>query len=53
MFFQTQRVYDDFTGGSQANTEYYKGMLVFTLSKGRLMYEATLSGQKCSFKPIE
>lgn len=34
------------TGG-----DYYKGMAVFTVAKGGLMYEATLGGQKFSFKP--
>ena len=31
--------------------EYYKGMAVFTIAKGGLMYEATLSGQKFTYKP--
>lgn len=30
--------------------EYYKGMAVFTIAKGGLMYEATVSGQKFTFK---
>lgn len=30
---------------------YYKGMAVFTIAKGGLMYEATLGGQKYSYKP--
>ena len=29
---------------------YYKGMAVFTVAKGGLMYEATISGQKFNFK---
>ena len=30
---------------------YHKGMAVFTLAKGGLMYEATIGGQKFRFKP--
>ena len=32
--------------------EYYKGMAVFTVAKGGLMYEATVGGQKFSYTPI-
>ena len=31
---------------------YRKGMAVFTVAKGGLMYEAVLGGQKYSYKPI-
>lgn len=41
------------SGGSQANTSYHKGMLVFVIGKGGLMYEAALGGQKYSFKPVK
>ena len=30
---------------------YYKGMVTFTIIKGGLMYEASISGQKFSYKP--
>jgi lipid-binding SYLF domain-containing protein len=30
---------------------YYKGMAVFTVAKGGLMYEASIGGQKYSYKP--
>ncbi len=30
---------------------YHKGMAVFTVAKGGLMYEATIGGQKFRFKP--
>ncbi len=30
---------------------YYKGMAVFTVAKGGLMYEASVGGQKFSYKP--
>ncbi|MDB6085495.1 MAG: hypothetical protein JWN43_3376 [Gammaproteobacteria bacterium] len=51
------------TNGSQANASgtvnnattagggYYKGVAVFTVAKGGLMYAATVAGQKFSFKP--
>jgi lipid-binding SYLF domain-containing protein len=44
-----------FSGGkNDASTrgEYYKGMAVFTIAKGGLMYEATVAGQKFSYKPL-
>lgn len=31
---------------------YRKGMAVFTIAKGGLMYEATLGGQKFSYEPL-
>lgn len=31
---------------------WYKGMAVFTLAKGGLMYEASIGGQKFSYKPL-
>ncbi len=31
---------------------YYKGVAVFTIAKGGLMYEATVAGQKFSYKPF-
>jgi lipid-binding SYLF domain-containing protein len=39
----------------QAKTagRYYKGMAVFTVAKGGLMYEATIGGQKFSYKPTK
>ena len=32
-------------------TEYHKGMAVFTVAKGGLMYEASIGGQKFSYTP--
>lgn len=32
--------------------EYHKGMAVFIITKGGLMYEASVSGQKFSYKPL-
>lgn len=34
-----------------ADSGYHKGMAVFTLTKGGLMYEASVAGQKFSYKP--
>lgn len=38
--------------GTQAKTSYRKGMAVFMHIKGGLMYEASVGGQKFSFKPL-
>ena len=38
--------HDAATGGG-----YYKGMAVFTVTRGGLMYEASIAGQKFSFTP--
>jgi len=37
--------------GKQAKADYHKGMAVFVHTKGGLMYEASIGGQKFSFKP--
>jgi lipid-binding SYLF domain-containing protein len=39
--------------GKQAKASYHKGMAVFVHAKGGLMYEASIGGQKFSFKPKE
>jgi hypothetical protein len=31
--------------------KYYKGLAVFTIVKGGAMYQATVAGQKFSYKP--
>jgi len=38
--------------GVQAETEYYNGMAVFVHSKGGLMVEVSIGGQKFNFKPL-
>lgn len=38
---------------NQSETQYHKGMIVFTMGKGGLMYQATLGGQKYNYKPSE
>jgi len=37
--------------GKQAKISYHKGMAVFVHAKGGLMYEASIGGQKFTFKP--
>lgn len=39
--------------GSAAGHSYHKGLLVFTIGTGGLMYEATIAGQKYNFKPVK
>jgi len=41
------------TTGKQAKASYHKGMAVFVHAKGGLMYEASIGGQKFTFKPKE
>ncbi|TDJ48270.1 MAG: hypothetical protein E2O52_01250 [Gammaproteobacteria bacterium] len=38
--------------GKQAKAAYHKGMLIFVIGKGGLMYEASLGGQKFKYEPI-
>jgi lipid-binding SYLF domain-containing protein len=38
--------------GVQAETNYVKGMAIFVHSKGGLMYEASIGGQKFTFKSL-
>jgi lipid-binding SYLF domain-containing protein len=37
---------------TQAGARYHKGMIVFTMGKGGLMYQASIGGQKYEFKPV-
>jgi hypothetical protein len=39
--------------GKQAKASYRKGMAVFVHTKGGLLYEAAIGGQKFKFKPNE
>jgi lipid-binding SYLF domain-containing protein len=39
--------------GAAKNAKYQQGVAVFTLSKGGLMVQATVGGQKFKFKPSE
>ncbi len=36
---------------SENRGKYYRGMAVFTIAKGGLMYEASIGGQKFNYKP--
>jgi lipid-binding SYLF domain-containing protein len=36
---------------TQAESSYYKGMIIFTMGKGGLMFQAALGGQKYSYTP--
>ena len=42
-------------GRNNAKTigDYHRGMAIFTVAKGGLMYEATVGGQKFTYKPVE
>jgi len=40
------------TAGASANVKYKEGVMVFTQEKGGLMYEASIGGQKFSYKPL-
>ncbi len=66
IFFKDQTALDDFkrgnfelgaqvsaiavTAGASATADYSKGVAVFTIAEGGLMYEATVGGQKFRFK---
>jgi lipid-binding SYLF domain-containing protein len=39
------------TAGASKNAKYEKGVMVFTLAKGGLMYEASVGGQKFKYEP--
>jgi len=67
IFFESQRAMDDFkegnfefgaqasavaaTLGASADAAYESGVAVFTVTKGGLMYEASLGGQKFKYYP--
>jgi len=38
------------TAGASKNAKYEKGVLIFTLAKGGLMYEASVGGQKFKYE---
>jgi len=39
--------------GASANAKYESGVAVFTMTKGGLMYEASVGGQKFSYEPFK
>jgi lipid-binding SYLF domain-containing protein len=67
IFFKDKKTLDDFkngnfelgaqasavavTAGASADANYEKGVAVFTMAKGGLMYEASVGGQKFSYDP--
>ena len=40
------------TAGVSADTDYSRGVAVFTIAKGGLMFEASVGGQKFTFEPL-
>jgi lipid-binding SYLF domain-containing protein len=40
------------TEGASGNVKYTEGVMVFTMQKGGLMYEASIGGQKFKFKKL-
>jgi len=68
IFFESQRELDRFkqsrfefsaqasavavTAGASANVKYTNGVMVFTMQKGGLMYEASIGGQKFKFNRL-
>jgi lipid-binding SYLF domain-containing protein len=68
IFFKDKEALDDFksgnfelgaqasavavTAGASADADYDRGVAIFTQAKGGLMYEASVGGQKFSFKPM-
>ena len=40
------------SAGASADAKYEKGVAVFTATKGGLMYEASVGGQKFGYKPF-
>ena len=69
IFFENKAAMDDFKGnkvelsaqasaiaataGASADANYKEGVMVFTMQKGGLMYEASVGGQKFKFEPFE
>jgi lipid-binding SYLF domain-containing protein len=67
IFFEKQSTFDSFKkgefefaaqvsavalkAGASADASYKNGVAVFTEAKGGLMYEASVGGQKFSYKP--
>lgn len=69
IFFETKSTLDSFAGsrwamsaqatavaaadGAAATAKYQQGVLVFTMVKGGLMFEASIGGQKFKFTPLK
>ena len=68
IFFENKGPLEDFKGsklamsaqasavaaaeGAATNAKYQQGLLVFTIAKGGLMFEASVGGQKFKFTPL-
>ncbi len=68
VFFKSRKAFERFTQeklefgaqasavaldvGASTNADYSQGVVVFTLARGGLMYEASLSGQVFSYSPL-
>ena len=68
IFFETKETMDRFkeskvelsaqasavavTAGASADAKYSNGVMIFTMQKGGLMYEASVGGQKFKFNPF-
>ncbi len=68
IFFEDKGAFDDFTrghfalsaqasavavkAGASANLGYKGGVAIVTMAKGGLMYEASVGGQKFSYRPV-
>ena len=68
IFFETEKVLSNFkegnfefsgqvsavaaTAGASANAKYREGVAVFTATRGGLMFEASVGGQKFSYEPF-
>jgi hypothetical protein len=69
IFFETKEALDEFINGkaamsaqtsaviaaegASADAKYQQGVVVFTMAKGGLMFEASLGGQKFKFTPLQ
>lgn len=69
IFFENKTALDKFTtgrfefaanasavaieAGASAAADFYDGMAIFTVTKGGLMYEASIGGQKFSYRPLD
>ncbi len=40
------------TAGASADAKYVDGVMIYTMQKGGLMYEASVGGQKFKFNPF-
>ena len=53
MAFSAQATAVAASAGASADADYRDGVMVFTMSQGGLMYEASIGGQKFGFQPLQ